>query len=275
MFITQSRMRALSHISLHVFPKAGTQTTRKLGISVPSPKTPFDEMIAQGLPLFNEIAQHPYVKGLNTGTMPQNYFLEFLIGDATLFLPPFATVFRVISERFNQPTDLYYSPYHVEQFAQLARRIDISAKNRLAFYHTHHPHAAPIHTIPAISCYLHYMTTMAKESTLPHAVASVSSCLWLYDQLDLQIDLSNCPPNHLYRHWHGRHQFKIDVIPPIASTESLMRTVKTLINDVTCPMEKEKNKMAYQIPLAHELAIFNSIYPHDPVAKTGNFLYCK
>ena len=276
MFTTQSQTRALSHFLPIFFPKTRIRTAKRAYVSVSCSKTPFDEMIAQSLPLFNEIATHPFVKGLNAGTMPETDFLAFLVADATLFLPPFASIIRLISERFNQPTDSFYSLYHVEQFTQLARRIDISAKNRLAFYHVHHSqHSAATQDIPAISCYLHYMATMAKESSIPHAVASVSSCLWLYDQLDKQINLTNCPPDHMYSQWHNRHKFKTDVIPLIASTPSVIGTVKTLINGVTCPIEKEKNNMAYITPLKHELSIFNSICPNEPVAKSGNFLYCK
>ncbi|MBN9619087.1 MAG: thiaminase II [Actinobacteria bacterium] len=164
------------------------------GAHPPAPVSSWTERLwAEIEPVYDAILEHPFLRGLTDGTLPQAAFRHYLAQDA-LYLRDYARALAVVGARASSPVDA----------AMFARHAAETAVVELALHETLLPELGVdldgVTSGPTTTAYTTYLLAAAFGGSYAEGVAVVLPCYWIYQRVGAEL-VERGSPNPHYQRW--------------------------------------------------------------------------
>ncbi len=157
-----------------------------------------EELRAMAQPIWDAQLEHPFVKALGDGTLPERKFRFYILQDA-LFLLELAKVFAAAAQK---STDLET----MQQFTKLQNDTIVVERALHQDYgkRWNLTEAQMMRTpmAPTNYAYTRHMLQVASTGTLAEVTVVALPCAWIYCIVGQQLLMNGPPPeHHPYKHW--------------------------------------------------------------------------
>lgn len=171
-------------------------------------------------PTYAAILDHPFLRGLADGTLPEAAFRHYLAQDA-LYLRDYARALAVVGARASEPG-------HGAMFARHAAQ---TAEVELALHEALLPELgvelAGVSAGPTTTAYTSYLLAAVFGGSYAEGVAAVLPCYWIYQRVGAKL-LGRGSPNRSYQRWidtYAGDEFAQTVAEVLAAADQLGATL--------------------------------------------------
>ncbi|MGH1525010.1 TenA family protein [Leifsonia sp. L25] len=146
-------------------------------------------------PIRDAIDAHPFLQGLEDGTLPREAFTHYLAQDAA-YLGAHSKVLAAAASRTHDPDALAFWSHSAANAIAVERQL----------HESHGVDAATVEASPTCTAYTSYLLALTATSSYPVIVAAVLPCFWIYDDVGRRlaerlVDLGA----HPYGDWIGTY----------------------------------------------------------------------
>ncbi len=172
-----------------------------------------DELWNTITPIFQAILEHPFIRGLTDGSLPEQSFRFFVIQDA-LYLQDFARSLALAAAKSPEDTDCQMFAEHVREVLIAERALHDSFFREWGLS-PEEVYATP--QMPTTLAYTSYLLRVAYGTPFPELVGALLPCYWIYWEVGKALEAQGSP-SPLYRRWidlYASEQFAAVVRPVI------------------------------------------------------------
>lgn len=151
----------------------------------------------QAEPVWKAILEHPFVRGIGSGTLPRDCY-EFFLKQDYLYLIEFSRMFALLSARAEGLADMAYFAKLLD--VTLNTEMDLHRKTCADFGIS----AEDLEkTKPALvtQAYTDFLVKTAYQETLARSLAALLPCAWGYVVIGKELKARGLPQNPHYRAW--------------------------------------------------------------------------
>jgi thiaminase/transcriptional activator TenA len=151
----------------------------------------------QADPVWRSILDHPFVRGIGSGTLPHDCY-ELFIKQDYLYLIEFSRMFAVLSARAERLADMAYFAKLLD--VTLNTEMDLHRKTCAEFGI---PAEDLEQTQPALvtQAYTDFLVKTAYQQPLAGGLAALLPCAWGYVVIGKELKAKGLPQNQHYRDW--------------------------------------------------------------------------
>lgn len=155
-----------------------------------------DELWNSITPIFQAILEHPFIRGLTDGSLPEQNFQYFVVQDA-LYLQDYARCLAIAAAR--SPQDSW-----CQMFAEHARDV-LAAERALheSFFRVWGMSQEEVYAtsrMPTNLAYTSFLLRVAYSSPFPELVGALLPCYWIYWEVGKALE-ERGSPSPLYQQW--------------------------------------------------------------------------
>ncbi|MFG2819526.1 thiaminase II [Kitasatospora sp. NPDC048365] len=155
-----------------------------------------DELWAAIEPIYAEILDHPFLRGLTDGTLPQDAFRHFVVQDSH-YLRDYARALAVCAAK--APGEAEVRAFADDAVGAIAAEQGMHAEFMTAFGGSAEQ-AADEPVLPTTRAYTSYLLATVYGGSFAEAVAAVLPCYWIYARVGEEL-LAKSSPEPLYAKW--------------------------------------------------------------------------
>ncbi|GAA4858498.1 thiaminase II [Kitasatospora terrestris] len=155
-----------------------------------------DELWAAIEPIYAEILDHPFLRGLTDGTLPQDAFRHFVVQDSH-YLRDYARALAVCAAK--APGEAEVRAFADDAVGAIAAEQGMHAEFMTAFGGSAEQ-AAEEPVLPTTRAYTSYLLATVYGGSFAEAVAAVLPCYWIYARVGEEL-LAKSSPEPLYAKW--------------------------------------------------------------------------
>jgi len=209
----------------------------------------FTEQAWQAIqPIRAAIDAHPFLDGLERGTLPTATFLHYLAQDAA-YLGAYSKVLASAAARAHDPGAL--------SFWSAAAADAIAVERRL--HESHGVDAAAVEASPTCAAYTSYLLALTATSSYPVVVAGVLPCFWIYDDVGRRLaervgDLDG----HPYADWIGTYGD-----PAFSAATATARQLVDAAAEVASAADLERMRHAFTTASRYEWMFWDAAWRRE------------
>ena len=151
----------------------------------------------QAEPIFRKTLEHPFLKGVEDGSLPREKFRYYMRQDA-LYLGQFGAALQTLAKRTTNP----------EQAAFFTKG-SASAINTEALLHQRHftpAELARTEMAPTNTAYVNHMLATTATGSLAEGIAAVLPCYWIYWEVGRELKRRGATsPDAEYQRWINQY----------------------------------------------------------------------
>lgn len=176
-----------------------------------------DSLWQAAAPTYAKIVEHPFLKGLTDGTLPEEAFRHYVLQDAH-YLREFGRGLALIGTKAASDDDFMMFCQHG------ANAIVVERALHEGFFKAWNLTPAAVAAVPvAPNCLLYtsYLLRVAHERPFHEALAAFLPCYWIYGEVGKRLSAAGSP-HPLYRQWiatYGGEEFGAVVRQVLAVAE--------------------------------------------------------
>lgn len=146
--------------------------------------------------IYGAILQHPFLKGLTDGSLPQEAFKFYVVQDAH-YLRYFAQCLSVIAAK--APYDEWLMTFN----RHAVNAIEVERALHESFFRDFGLAPSDVYSTPVAPtnmAYTRYLLSAAYGAPFHEALAAMLPCYWIYWEVGKELEKQGSP-NELYRRW--------------------------------------------------------------------------
>ena len=209
-----------------------------------------DELWEDNRDIYNAILEHPFLTGLEDGSLPREAFIFYLVQD-THYLEAFARALRVTAAKAPRREWRVL----LETHAEVSIADELSLHNSLFEDHgVTRSVQDGMEPAPEAFAYTSFLVATAHTGTFEEAIAALLPCYWIYWEVANEL-MTRGSANATYQRW-------IDAYADPAYGETV-RTVLAMVNAVAAGVseaERERMKAHYRRSSRYEWMFWDSAY---------------
>ncbi|MBF9068780.1 thiaminase II [Streptacidiphilus fuscans] len=206
-----------------------------------------DELWSDIEPIYAEILEHPFLRGLTDGSLPRTAFRHFVEQDS-LYLRDYARALALCGARAPETES-------VQAFLSDAAGAIAAEQEMLAgFGEELGEEPLSQEVLPTTRAYTSYLLAAAYGGSYAEAVAAVLPCYWIYARVGEQL-LAKSSPDPLYARWiavYGDESFQEIVRRVVALTDELAEQVS--------PAERQRMRERFTVASRYEWMFWNAAW---------------
>lgn len=147
-------------------------------------------------PIYEQILEHPFLKGLSSGELPEAAFRFYVIQDG-IYLKSYARALALLAARCDDDDALMLFCDHAANAIQVERALHAGFLSDWGLNEE-----AVEQTPPAPNCLLYtsYLLRVLYSRPVCEGLAAVLPCYWIYREVGLHL-LKKGSPDALYQRW--------------------------------------------------------------------------
>ncbi|MEY9940386.1 thiaminase II [Streptacidiphilus sp. MAP5-3] len=206
-----------------------------------------DDLWSDIEPIYAEILEHSFLRGLTDGTLPRTAFRHFVEQDS-LYLRDYARALALCGARAPEIES-------VQAFLGDAAGAIAAEQEMLAGFGAElgeEPLSQEV--LPTTRAYTSYLLAAAYGGSYAEAVAAVLPCYWIYARVGEQL-LAKSSPDPLYARWiavYGDESFQEIVRRVVALTDELAEQVSAA--------ERERMRERFTVASRYEWMFWNAAW---------------
>jgi thiaminase/transcriptional activator TenA len=170
-------------------------------------------------PIFKQILDHPFLRGLTNGTLERSAFRFYVVQDA-LYLSDYARALAVCAAKAPEEEDVKMFCEHAAGAIAVERQLHESFFRDfgLSEHEVRVTQMAPTNV-----AYTSYLLATVYRGSFPEALGAVLPCYWIYGEVGKAL-LEQGSPEPLYRRWietYGGEEFAEIVNSVLALTDRI------------------------------------------------------
>ncbi|MQA83740.1 MAG: thiaminase II [Streptosporangiales bacterium] len=178
-----------------------------------------DELWAEIDDIFNRILEHPFVRGLTDGSLPQDAFRHYVIQDAH-YLRAYARALTICAAKAPTEVDSRMFAEHASEAIAVEQQMHAEFVSALGGS-AEGAAAEPVK--PTTQAYTSYLLATCYGGSFAEALGAVLPCYWIYARVGDAL-LERSSPDPLYARWittYGGEEFQAVVNAVLDLTDRL------------------------------------------------------
>ncbi len=200
--------------------------------------------------IYAEILDHPFLRGLTDGTLPEENFRYYVLQDA-LYLQEYARALSLAGVRSPDKDTLVMFDEHSAGAITVERSLHKGFLNDLGVTQEE---AGATKVSPTTLAYTSFLLRTAALGDYPEALGAVLPCYWIYREVGRTL-LERGSPNPLYERWIGTYGGE--------EFGSLVETVLNLTDGVCenlAPFQKARVREAFVTTSRYEWMFWDAAW---------------
>lgn len=176
-----------------------------------------EEVWAAILPVHRAVLEHPFLRGLTDGSLPEDAFARYVIQDA-LYLRDYARALALCAARVGDPDDLRMFCLHAAEAIDVERALHDRLMGELGI---DPQEAAAAEPSPTCFAYTSFLLRACAAGERHEALGAILPCYWIYWEVGRELAAAGSPDPR-YRTWidtYGGEEFAVAAEGAIAACE--------------------------------------------------------
>lgn len=194
-------------------------------------------------PVYSAILEHPFLRGLTSGDLPEAAFRHYVIQD-TVYLRSFARGLALLGVRSEDDDHLMLFCNHAGNAILVERELH---KQFLESWNLEFSQAAGAEAAPNTLLYTSYLLRVAYDRPFYEALGAFLPCYWIYREVGRNLQEAGSP-HPLYRQWidtYGGEEFGAIVDDVLKVADSVLSHLTVEQNDAVMRHFIKTSKLEY------------------------------
>jgi thiaminase/transcriptional activator TenA len=165
-----------------------------------------DELWASIDTLYQQILDHPFLRGLTDGSLPQDRFRHFVVQDSH-YLRDYARALAICGAKAPTEADVAMFSEHAAGAIEVEQAMHAEF---MAAFGSSAGEAAAEPILPTTLAYTSYLLRVCHQGSFAEALGAVLPCYWIYARVGDAL-LEKSSPDPLYKRWidtYGGEEFQ-------------------------------------------------------------------